>query len=324
MITKQIWKKIKKAKVITIFRHIKPDGDASGAQLGLKYLILSNFKDKKVYCMGEENKRWQTFLGAVDTNVSDKIVESSLAIVLDVGDIKRVDDQRFLKAREIIKIDHHIFVEKFTVNSLEWVDTSFSATCEMIIKIAHDNKAILSKESATALFTGLVTDSGRFLYSNVNEKTFQYAAYLLQAGIDMNAIYDYIYSEDEVSIRFKGYCQQNFIRTPNGLAYNKITKELLQQFNVSSNFGAGIVNVLANMKGVHIHAHFSDREEGKVKIEIRSKEIPVNVVAAKYGGGGHKLAAGAIVDGWNDIDNLINDLDELCRVKNNEELSKRT
>jgi phosphoesterase RecJ-like protein len=72
------------------------------------------------------------------------------------------------------------------------------------------------------------------------------------------------------------------------------------------------------MKGVHIHAHFSDREEGKIKVELRSKEIPVNEVAAKYGGGGHKLASGAIVDSWEIVDKMIQDLDELCRIKNHE------
>jgi phosphoesterase RecJ-like protein len=188
----------------------------------------------------------------------------------------------------------------------------------MVIKLALDNKITISNPAAKALYTGLVTDSGRFLYSNVKDTTFHYVSKLLEANINIQEIYNYIYTEDEVAVRFKGYCQQNFIRTPEGLAYNKITKEILNQFHVSANFGAGIVNVLGNMKGVHIHAHFSDREEGRIKVELRSKEIPVNEVAAKYGGGGHKLASGAIVDSWEIVDKMIQDLDELCRIKNHE------
>lgn len=316
MITKQIWKKIKKAKVVTLFRHVRPDGDASGSQLGLKYIIQHALRDKVVYCMGEESKRWSTFLGAVDSDVSDEIVASSLAIVLDVGDIKRVDDQRFLQAKEIIKIDHHIFTEIFKEGELEWIDTSFSATCEMVVRLAKDNRLTIPPLAAKALYTGLVTDSGRFLYSNVNSATFRYASDLVAAPVDMQEIYDYIYTEDEVAVRFKGYCQQNFTKTENGFAYNKITKETLDKFHVSGNFGAGIVNVLGGMKGVHVHAHFSDREEGQIKVELRSKGVAVNEVAARHGGGGHLRAAGALVGTWEEVDQIIAEIDELCRLKN--------
>ena len=318
--TKQIWRKIKKAKQITIFRHVKPDGDASGAQLGLKYLIQHHFPKKEIYCLGEETKRWQHFLGPVDQGVSDDVVFNSLAIVLDVGDIKRVDDARFLQAKEIIKIDHHIFTELFSHQSLEWIDTTFSATSEMIVQLAVDNKLKIPPQAAKALYTGIVTDSGRFMYSNVQPKTLQFASKLMAAPIDIQEIYRYIYTEDERAVRFKGYCQLNFIKTENGFAYNKITKEILQQFSVSANFGAGIVNVLGSMEGVHIHAHFSDREEGKIKVELRSKEIPVNEVAARYGGGGHRLAAGAVVDSWDLIDAMIAEIDEMCRQKNHENI----
>ena len=103
MITKQIWKTIKKYDTITIFRHIHPDGDAYGSQIGLKRMINKMFPKKKVYCLGEQSSHWGKIFDAMDENVPHEEIRNSLAIVLDVADARRVDDDRFKLAKEVIK-----------------------------------------------------------------------------------------------------------------------------------------------------------------------------------------------------------------------------
>lgn len=306
----KIYEAIASAPVITIFRHQKPDGDAYGSQMGLKELILDNFPNKTVYVLGEQNNHWGKLLGLMDENISDDVIASSLAIVLDVGDKPRVDDPRCFTAKNIIKIDHHIFTEDF--GGLELIQTSFIATAEILTEWAMQNKLEISKTAATALYCGLVMDSGRFQYQNTTPDTFRRAAVLLDTGVDMTALYNYVYEVSETDVRYTGYCRLNYQTTPHGVAYIFITKDVRKQFGIGENQGAGSVNALANIKDINMHVFFVEKEDGTIKIEFRSKQFSVNGVAVKYGGGGHKLASGAIVKSWDEAQLVLNDLDKVC------------
>lgn len=310
MITKQIWKTIKKYDIITIFRHIHPDGDAYGSQIGLKRMINKMFPKKKVYCLGEQSSHWGKIFDAMDENVPHEDIRNSLAIVLDVADGRRVDDERFATAKEIIKIDHHIFVEVLGTH-LDFVDTSYCACCEMIAQLAYDNKVKMDKEIATPIFAGLVTDSGRFMFSSTTARTMNLASKLVNEGVDFVSLYAFLYAQDIESVKFKGFCQTNFKMTEHGVGYNIITKDIQEQFNVGPNQGAGVVNVLSNINGVPVWAHFSYKEDGTVKAELRSSGLPVNLIATKYGGGGHRQAAGCTLENDSLIESVLKDLDDL-------------
>ena len=104
---------------------------------------------------------------------------------------------------------------------------------------------------------------------------------------------------------------QNFKKTEHGVAYNIITQEIMKEYGIDSNGGAGVVNCLSNMKNVPIWVHFAHREDGTIKVEFRSKELPVNEVATKYGGGGHKNASGTIIKDADLIPLILEDLDKL-------------
>lgn len=318
MFQQEILDKIKKYDVITIFRHISPDGDAYGSQNGLKALIQENFKDKQVFVLGEKSIHFDKFLKTMDENVSDEIIKDSLAIVLDVANIARVDDQRFLLAKDIIKIDHHIYVEPFKQSEdyVEWVQNDYIATCEMIADFAYQNNLVVNNEAATSLYLGIITDSGRFLYPNTSRRTLTLAGKLLDDGSVMSEIYNFIYEQEENQVKFKGYCQQNFNKTPNGVAYNIITLDLMKQFGIDANGGAGVVNVLSGIKNIPIWVHFAYKEDGTIKVEFRSKKIPVNEVATKYGGGGHKNASGAVINDEHLISFILLDLDNLVKEYN--------
>ena len=138
------------------------------------------------------------------------------------------------------------------------------------------------------------------------------AAALLDTGIDVQDLYRFMYESYENIVRFKGYCENNFTLLDCGLAYNVLDQEILKEYNVTSGSGASNVNSLSGIKGVKIFVHFAEQEDGQVKVEFRSKKIPVNFIANKYGGGGHALASGALLENMDVVDKVIDDLIELC------------
>lgn len=315
MVLQLILDKIKEYKNITIFRHVRPDGDAYGSQIGLKHIILANFPDKNVVCLGSSSKFYEALFDPMDSDVSDEFISSSLAIVLDTPNISRIDDGRYKLAKEIIKIDHHIKIDDFA--SIDWTDISSIATSQLVAEFAYEMDLKLDKQGAEALYLGIVTDSGRFLFSNVNYKTFEIVTFLLNYDIDLNRIYSELYRQKENEVRFKGYCQLNFKITKNGVAYMKIPISVSEEFQISPSHAAGVVNILSNIDDCEIHVHFAEDFDGKIRTEFRSKRLPVNFIASKYGGGGHALASGTILSNWNEVDNVIMELDELCNGSDN-------
>ena len=310
MITK-IFKEIEQADTIIIFRHIRPDGDAIGSQFGLKYILKENFPDKKILCLGENSNYWNMYYSNINSDlVDDETIKDSLAIIIDTPNTARIDDERWKLAKRKIKIDHHIFVEEFA--DIEWVDTSSIAACQLIVKFALENNLTIPRSAALLLYTGLVTDSGRFQFQNTSGETLRMAAALLDTGIDVNDLYRFMYESYENVVRFKGYCENNFTLLDCGLAYNVLDQEILKEYNVTSGSGASNVNSLSGIKGVKIFVHFAEQEDGQIKVEFRSKKIPVNLIANKYGGGGHALASGALLENFDVVNKVIDDLIDLC------------
>lgn len=289
MIYQDIWNKIKEYDVITIFGHVVPDGDCYGSQLGIRNAIRNAFPDKKVYALGSGFPRLFDLVGKMDV-VDDEVVKSSLALVLDVANQSRVEDQRFLTAKEIIKIDHHIPQEHFGV--IELVETERISATEIITTILLENNVEITKDAALPLFLGLVTDSGRFLYQPINQGTFNVAGALAATGIDCGQLYDKLYESDEKMLRVKGYIYSNYIKTDEGLIYLCLPKEDLHKLGIDFNTGASQVNSLSNIKGYPVWVFFSESDSGEVRVEFRSKDLDVQKIAAFFGGGGHLHASG--------------------------------
>ena len=139
------------------------------------------------------------------------------------------------------------------------------------------------------------------------------AAALLDTGIEVQDLYRFMYESYENIVRFKGYCENNFTLLDCGLAYNVLDQEILKEYNVTSGTGASNVNSLSGIKGVKIFVHFAEQEDGLVKVEFRSKKIPVNFIANKYGGGGHSFACGATVENFDVVKDIINDFKDLLK-----------
>lgn len=287
----QIAEAIKKYDTIIIHRHTNPDGDALGSQIGLKAVLQENFPNKKIYVVGDDAKRYSFMDGSVMDEIADEVYDGALAIVLDCGASHLISDDRYQKAAFTVRFDHHIYAEK--ICDLEKVDTSYESCCGLLTEFILSSGFALSPVSAKALYTGMITDSGRFRYDSTTAQTFRLAAALMEQNFDVNSIYNQLYADDFSSVRLRAQFVLKIQLTGDGVAYIYTTKEELATYNADTfTISRGMVGTMADLRGIHTWVNFTETEE-KVLCEIRSNKYNINPIAVKYGGGGHAKASGA-------------------------------
>lgn len=312
MIQQEIINKIKMYDTIIVHRHVRPDPDAIGSQVALKELIEQSFSNKKVYAVGSEDPSLH-FLARMD-QIDDDVFKEALIIVCDTANTGRIDDSRFSLGKEIIKIDHHPNVDEY--GDLNWVDTNASSTSEMIYELYLSNKDTWKMTDAAArlIYGGIVGDTGRFLFPSTRKKTFRYAAELIEYSFDRQALYDGMYEVEHNIARLRGYVLENLHISDAGMSAVKITKDILEKYDVTALETSKLVGTLGDIKGVRAWAFFVE-EKDVIRVRLRSKGPVINELAAKYNGGGHPLASGASVYSWEEADRFIAELEELCRNK---------
>ena len=307
----QIYKQIKKYNKIVIARHIGADPDALGSTLGLKEVILNTFPKKEVYAVGTPAARHR-YIGELD-RFEESMYENSLLIVLDTPNLKRIDGVDISRFEYKIKIDHHPFIEEFA--DIELIDESASSASQLIIELVKNTKLKLNKEAAEKLFVGLVGDTNRFLYYYTTAKTFELTAYVFnEAEIDFTKLYENMYLKSLHDLRFQSYVINNITLTENGLGYLKIDQDVLDEYGVDCATASNVVNNLTYIEDMYAWALFViDKGNNNVRGSVRSRGPIINEVAANYNGGGHIYASGARISSFEDADNMIKDLDEVCR-----------
>ncbi len=296
-IKQAILQKIKEYETIFIFRHIRNDGDCVGASKGLQAILRASFPNKRIYLIDSDLSQFLAFLGPEDQDVADEVYANGLAIVVDTGTAARISNKKFQLCKEIIKIDHHIPVDHYGV--INWVEEDRSSACEMIVDFyeTFKDQLVLTQEAAKFLYTGMVTDSGRFRYEGVNGRTMRCAATLLDAGIDTESLFAHLYLEDYSFLKFKAYVYENMNITENGVAYVHVTKEMKDRFGLSDEDASNSVGMMDGIKGTLCWLAFIDshKEPGTIRVRLRSRFMTVNQIAERYRGGGHACASGATV-----------------------------
>ena len=310
---RQIIDKIEQYEQIIIHRHVRPDPDAYGSQMGLAELIRFNYPSKKVYVVGEHEPSL-TFLGLPQV-IEDHEFTNSLIIVTDTANTERIDDQRYKNGVELIKIDHHPNDDAY--GDLLWVDTRASSASEMIYELYEEGKIYkkwkLSNSSARFLFAGIVGDTGRFLFPSATLKTFETAGNLIQYDFDRDQIYNGMYEMERKLLHLQGYLYQNFVMDDDGMAYIKITSDVLKEFDATPSETSLLVGSLGNVKGILAWVIFIE-ENDAIRVRLRSKGPVINGLAKKYNGGGHPLASGATAYSWDEVDVIIEDLKQICKT----------
>ena len=289
----QVLQEIRNFDRIIIHRHSRPDGDALGSQIGLKHIIKANFPEKEVYMVGDGAGHYSFMEDSVMDIVEDSLYENALAIVLDTSARHLISDDRYTTAKRTVRIDHHLFVE--TICDVEVVGTSYESCCGLIAAFAHESGLKLNPLAAKSLYTGMVTDSGRFRYDATSAQTFRMAAFLMEQEFDTNEIYGNLYADDFSRIQLKAKFILKIRFTENNVAYIYTTREEMQELQADTfTISRGMVGTMSDIKGVDIWVNFTETEQG-VACELRSSKYNINPIAVKYGGGGHAKASGATV-----------------------------
>ena len=306
---RNIHKKIKKYNTIVIARHKGPDPDALGSQLALRELIISNYSKKKVYAVGSYATRFK-FMGSLD-KIEDIDYDKALLIVLDTPDKKRVDIDDLDSYKNIIKIDHHPVIDTYA--DIEFIDDSASSTCQLILEYCFANNLKIGNSVAVNLFLGIVSDTGRFMHAYTSYETFKLVTKLIsRTNLNFTSLYEPLYMRPLSEVRFQGYIYENMEVTSNGVAYIKIPDEKLKEYNVDVASAGNIISELKCINEIIVWLFLTeDKKNNIIRANIRSRGPVVNEIASKYGGGGHKFAAGARLENWDDASNLIEDLDTL-------------
>lgn len=308
---RQIIDTIERYSTIIIHRHVRPDPDAFGSQVGLKKLIEANYPEKKVYATGSDDGQL-AFLATQDV-VTKELYEGALVIVTDTANTERVDGQNYNKGSYIVKIDHHPNVDPY--GDLVWVNTEASSCSEMIFDLYKEGKETsqwkMPDETARLLFAGIVGDTGRFMYPSATDKTFEAASELIKYNFDRQQVFAGMYEVERNLLNLQGYVYQNFTIDDNGAAYIKLTQDILKKFQVEPEETSALVSSLGDVKGICAWLIFVE-EPNQIRVRLRSKKVVINELAAEYGGGGHPLAAGASVKSWGEADEVIKKLQDSC------------
>ena len=303
-------KAIKAHDTIIIHRHSSPDGDALGSQIGLKHIIRDAFPEKRVLTVGDTAGRYAFMADSAMDTVNDADYQGALAIILDTSARKLISDDRYTLAAQTARIDHHIFVEK--IADIEVTDDTCESCCSLITEFAMECGLPVSDIAAQSLYTGMVTDSGRFRYDSTSASTFRHASFLMQRKIDTNELYRSLYASDYEQMKLRAQFVLKIQFTPKNTAYIYTTLDEMQAMGADTfSISRGMVSVMSDMRGVDAWVNFTETESG-VLCEIRSSRYNINPIAVKYGGGGHAKASGATLKNREEAMRMLDDLDALA------------
>ena len=306
-----ILQKIKEYDRIMLFRHVRNDGDCVGATKGLKAILKLTWPEKEVYVIDRDTAAYLEFMGPEDPDVADEIYESALGIVLDTASEARISNKKYKLCKELIKIDHHIPLESY--GDYQWVEEERSSCCEMVVHFYETfrDELKIDSEGATYLYTGMVTDSGRFKYEGVSGDTMRCAGTLLDVGVDTATLFARLYLEAYEYLKFKAEIYKRMQITENGIAYIYIDKAMQQEFGLTLEQASACVGNLDSIRGCICWMVFIENgdAEGSIRVRLRSRFVHINNIAEKYHGGGHACASGATVYSMDEMQALLQDAD---------------
>lgn len=310
-IKKTILEKIESYQTIIVSRHIRPDGDAIGSTKGFVQILRDTYPEKKIYLVNEDYSDYLAFLGGEDS-VSEETYDGALQITIDTGTEDRISNRNYKKAKELIKIDHHIDDKPY--GDICWIEDFRSSACEMIADfyLTFKDKLKMSPEAATYIYLGMVTDSGRFRFEGVTGETMRLAGALLDCGVDYEKLFAHLYVEDFETLKLKSFVYDNIQITKNGVAYIYIDQGVQARFGLTLEAASNVVTELSNIRGSLIWIAFIDNAaKNQIRVRLRSRFVGINDLAKQYHGGGHNMAAGATVYSQEEMRALIKDADEL-------------
>ncbi len=287
-------------RTVGISGHIRPDGDCVGSCLGMSLYIKKNYPDIKVSVFLEKIPPELMFIKdaeLVDNTFTANEESFDLFIALDCGKERLGDAEKFFdNAKQTVNIDHH--VSNPGTGDVNYIVPAASSACELVYDVLDKDK--LDVEIAKALYTGMVTDTGVFKYSNTSPKTMKVAAELIGYGFDFGSLIDHVFYE-------KTYLQnqilgrallESMLVLDGRCIVSVISKQTMDFYGASSNDLDGIVSQMLLTIGVDCSLFMYEISPLEYKVSLRSNgAVDVAKIAGLFGGGGHVRAAGCTVNG---------------------------
>ena len=313
---KKAWEKIIEVKNIVLISHINPDGDALGSSLSLYPILKKMGKNVKVFNVTKPLPMYLDFLPNFD-KVTDKLPRDiDLMISFDCGSFDRLGIEE--RPKFLINIDHHISNTKY--GDINIIDEKAASTSQVVYNMLKANSIDIDKDSATCIYTALVTDTGSFQYESVTDKVFEMAADLVKCGVKPDFVAKMLFQRDRLSrLRLLAKAYDTIELFCDGkVAFVEVTKEMMEITGAIKDDTDTIVNSVRAIASVEVACMLREDEDG-IKISLRSKNYAdVSKVAVKYGGGGHIRASGATIKGEFDFkkvkEMLKKDLCEIVKV----------
>lgn len=309
----QILEEIKKAETIIIHRHIRPDPDAIGSQLGLREVLKATYPEKNIYAVGK-NEPSLAFMGTMD-QISNEVYRNALVIVNDTANLARIDDNRYALGRSLAKCDHHPNTEPY--GDWQWIHEEASSVSELWAGAVLQAASGLSMTSASArlFYLGMVGDTGRFLFDNTSSHTLAIASQLLEytpfPADDLNHMEEL--SPTQMELLGEALCHLE--RTPSGrVASLTVHQAWLQEHQLPEARTHFLVGYPGRLEGVLAWVVFVEQEDGSIRCRLRSQGPAINGLAQAYRGGGHPKASGATVYTEEEMTRMLQDMDHLCEL----------
>ena len=282
-----------------ISTHVSPEGDALGSALALAHALRGMGKETLVVNR-DPVPRLLDFLpaGGLFRQVSRPDKGYELLVVVDCGDLERTALFNEWRPPLIVNIDHHITNKQF--GQINWVEPDASATAEMIAVLLGDMRVPLTKDIALCLYTALMTETGSFRYSNTTPAVFRLAAELADLGVQPAWVSQKIYERNTVSrLKLLGALLERMeLNSDRTVAWVTIPSELFGRTGTTAEDAEDFVNYPRSLTETEVAILLRDAEPGRVKVSFRaSGNVDVAAIAAQFGGGGHRKAAGCTVAG---------------------------
>ncbi len=318
-VKRRILDKIKESAKIIIFRHFRPDGDAVGSTMGLREILRATYPEKDIRVINSDYADYVAFLGEEDGAVSDDFYSDALGIVIDTATEDRISNKKYSLCRELIKIDHHIDIKPY--GSIFWVEEERSSACEMIADFydSFKDELKITESAARFIYTGMVTDSGRFRFRSVSGETMRLAGMLLDIGVDTDTLYAHLYMKDFDSMKFEAYAHKKMKMTESGVVYLFVDKKMQKKFSLTKEEASASVSFMDSIMNSLIWIAFIESDK-EIRVRLRSRFVTVNQIAEQYHGGGHACASGATVYSKKEMKALIEEANRtLAEYKKNNE-----
>jgi phosphoesterase RecJ-like protein len=297
--------RIKRSASFLITAHTNLEGDALGAQLAFYRLVKT--LGKRACIVNEDAVPYgYGFLPGTDKIIrykdNLKVPDFDCFAILDCSGLKRCGEVYRLnkKGAVVLNIDHHISNEQF--GDTNWVEPHASSACEMVYRLYKELRVPVDKEAALALYTGILTDTGSFRYSNTSAFVHQAVAQLLRHKIDVPAVYQNIYGNiprQDMLLLAKVLPRMHFAGRGK-VVYFSVARNLIRGKKIVFDLSESILNFGRSVKDAEVVVLFKENlgNKNEVRVNFRSQgRVDVNKIAAYFGGGGHRTASAATIIG---------------------------